>query len=117
MARSAGVGSRIDNPHGRHENSLETETRKWEPLSSAAISGPLDEVTGRRSESASHTFIARGAVTRHEKLLSKLAPVPFVLRFHLRHKLDEIRRLSNAVQIGVSLEQGVTPKTRGGSLP
>ena len=49
----------------RMDSSLENETRKWEPLSPAAISGPLDEATGRR---ASHIFIARGAATRHEKL-------------------------------------------------
>ena len=113
--RGARVGSRIDNLGGM-KDSLETETRKWEPLSSAAISVSLDEVTGRRSESASHTFIARGAVTRHEKLLSKLALARFVLRFHLRHELDEFRRLSDAVQIGISFEQWVTPKTRDRSF-
>ena len=71
-------------------------------------------VSGRASGSAFSS--QRGAAARHENLLGKLATVLVVLRFHLRHELDEFGRLSDAVQKGIMLEQGVTPKTRGGSL-
>ena len=50
------------------------------------------------------------------RFLRKLAPVPFILRFHLRHELDEFGCLSDAVQVRITVEQGVAGKARCGSL-
>jgi hypothetical protein len=55
-------------------------------------------------------------IAKCSRCLCKLAPVSFILRFHLRHDLDEFGRLSDTVQISITLEQGVTGKTSGGGF-
>jgi hypothetical protein len=60
--------------------------------------------------------LLRESDAAHVVVSSKLAPVFSILRFHLRHELDEFGRLSDAAQINITLEQGIAWKTHCGSF-
>ena len=47
---------------------------------------------------------------------TELALVLFILGFHLRHELNEFGRLSDAVQKGIALKQGIAGKPGSISL-
>jgi hypothetical protein len=46
----------------------------------------------------------------------ELAAVSFVLRLHVIHELDELGRSSDAVQMGIALEAGITSIACRGSF-
>ena len=48
--------------------------------------------------------------------LAKLALISFMVCFHLLHEPDEFGRLSDAVEIRITLEQGIGGESLGGSL-